>query len=163
MDHDFSLWLSDWIENLPKIIFEDLDNPENIALISVDMVSGFCHKGSLASPEVKNIIPNVVDVFEKANSYGVDKFLLVQDAHDHEATEFSAYPPHCVKGTDEAETIPELKQLHFANKFITIEKNSLSPAYEAKLKRQALLSSSCLLILLTSIRLNLNGLFLKPA
>lgn len=132
MHQEFLHWLADWINNLPSKVFEDFDKPENIAIISVDMVNGFCHKGSLASNEVKSIIPNVVNIFKKAESYGVEKFLLIQDAHHHEATEFNAYPPHCVKGSDEAETIPELRSLPFANKFVTIEKNSLSPAYETE-------------------------------
>lgn len=129
MHHEFLEWLHTWHENLESTSFEDFDEPERIALISVDMVVGFCHKGSLASTEVKNIIPPVVDLFHKAKEYGVSHFLLVQDAHHHEATEFAAYPPHCVKGTDEAEIIPELKKLSFSQEFVTIEKNSLSPAY----------------------------------
>ena len=34
---------------------------------------------------------------------------------------------HCVRGTEEAETIPELKALPFANLLTVIEKNSLHP------------------------------------
>ncbi len=130
MHQEFLLWLHEWVNKLPSKVFEDFDNPERIAIISVDMVNGFCHKGSLASTEVKSIIPNVVHVFKKAKNYGVENFVLLQDAHHHEATEFEAYPPHCVKGTDEADAIPELKELSFANQFVTIEKNALSPAYE---------------------------------
>src|SRR5258706_10594641 len=131
MHQDFLNWLNNWYKNLPIASWEDLGkNPEKIAIISVDMVNGFCHKGALASTEVKSIIPSVVDIFQKGHTNGVDKFILVQDAHHHEAAEFAAYPPHCVKGTDEADTIPELKNLSFAKDFIVIEKNSLSPAYE---------------------------------
>jgi len=132
MGSDFLNWLDDFVKKLPEKTFEDLDEPKNVALISVDMVVGFCHKGSLASKEVKDIIPNVVSLFNKSHEYGVDKFVLLQDAHYHQATEFSAYPPHCVKGSDEAETIPELKALPFSKSFVKIEKNSLSPAYETK-------------------------------
>lgn len=133
MDNDFLNWLKIWKSNLKTASWEDYGkNSEKTAIICVDMVVGFCHKGSLASKSVKNIIPNVVDVLKKANSYGVGKFILVQDAHHHEATEFSAFPPHCVKGSDEAETIPELRALPFAKNFTTVEKNSLSPAYETK-------------------------------
>jgi len=132
MHQEFLQWLHRWIEKLPSKVFEDFDQLERIALISVDMVNGFCHKGSLASSEVKSIIPSVVGIFKKAKNYGVSHFLLIQDAHHHEATEFDAYPPHCVKGSDEAEAIPELTELPFAKEFETIEKNSLSPAYETK-------------------------------
>jgi nicotinamidase-related amidase len=132
-ENDFFDWLTEWEQNLHTVTFTKLQkNPKKIAVICVDMVVGFCHKGSLASPEVKSIIPNVVNVFEDAHKFGVEKYLLVQDAHHHEATEFAAYPPHCVKGSDEAEAIPELKALLFAKEFTTIEKNSLSAAYLTK-------------------------------
>lgn len=130
---EFFDWLTTWEQNLPvKSINELQRDPKKIAVICVDMVVGFCHKGPLASPEVKSIIPDVVSVFQKAHAAGVEHFLLVQDAHHKEAVEFSAYPPHCQKGSEEAETIPEIKQLPFAEKFTLIEKNSLSPAYNTE-------------------------------
>lgn len=130
MKSDFLPWLSEWEKQLPAVHFSELQkDPQKIAVISVDMVVGFCHKGALASPEVKSIIPDVVEVFKNAHDYGVKTFLLAQDAHHHEATEFAAYPPHCVKGSDEAEAIPELKELPFSKEFTTVEKNSLSVAY----------------------------------
>lgn len=130
---NFFQWLTDWEHVLPSVSLQTLQkDPKKIAVISVDMVVGFCHKGPLASPEVKSIIPDVVALFEAAHTYGVEHFLLVQDAHHHEAVEFSAFPPHCQKGSEEAETIPEIKQLSFAEKFHLIEKNSLSPVYNTK-------------------------------
>ncbi len=131
--NDFFDWLTDWEQNLQSVTFKTLQkDPKKIAVISVDMVVGFCHKGPLASPQVKSIIPDVVAVFESAYNSGVEHFLLVQDAHHDQAVEFAAYPPHCQKGSDEAETIPEIKQLPFADKFHLIEKNSLSPAYNTE-------------------------------
>lgn len=131
MKQDFLLWLFDWHKNLPSKSFKDLEiNPNNTAVISVDMVNGFCHQGPLASNEVKNIIPQVVNVFQKAHDFEVKNFLLIQDAHSEKAEEFNSYPAHCVKESIEAQAIPELKNLSFANQFITIEKNSLSPAYD---------------------------------
>lgn len=130
MKSDFLPWLTEWEKKLPAVRLQDLQkDPQKIAVVSVDMVVGFCHKGALASPEVKSIIPDVVEVFTNAHEYGITTFLLAQDAHYAQATEFAAYPPHCVKGSEEAEAIPELKELPFAKKFITIEKNSLSVAY----------------------------------
>lgn len=127
---DFLPWLFDWHKHLPSKSFKDLEiNSKNTAVISVDMINGFCHQGPLASNEVKNIIPQVITTFKKAHDFEVKNFLLIQDAHSEKAEEFNAYPPHCVKGSTQAKIIPELQQLSFAKVFVTIEKNSLSPAY----------------------------------
>lgn len=130
MHQEFLHWLNEWVNNLPSKVFEDFDKPENIAIISVDMVNGFCHKGALASKEVNTIIPNVVEVFKKAKNYGVSHFLLLEDAHAKNAEEFIAYPPHCIKGTEESETIPEIDSLSFSKEFEIFKKNAWSPAYD---------------------------------
>jgi nicotinamidase-related amidase len=129
---EFLSWLSEWNKNLKKLDWENLGNPKTVAIISVDMVVGFCHKGPLSSENVKNIIPNVVEVFKKAHNSGVENFLLLQDTHDKNAEEFHAYPPHCIEGTDESENIPELANLSFVNLYTTFKKNSLSPAYDTE-------------------------------
>ena len=132
-ENDFFDWLTSWEQNLSVKNIHDLQtDPKRIAVICVDMVVGFCHKGPLASAEVKSIIPDVVSLFNSAHKAGVEHFILVQDAHHNEAVEFAAYPPHCQKGTEEAETIPEIKQLPFVDTFTLIEKNSLSPAYNTE-------------------------------
>lgn len=125
---EFIDWISEWNRNLRPVKLGELKSPGNTALISVDMVEGFCHEGNLASPRIKNIIPAVVDLFKKTYDFGVRDFVLLQDTHDINASEFTAYPPHCVRGTKEAETIPELTGLTFANLFTVIKKNSISPA-----------------------------------
>jgi nicotinamidase-related amidase len=132
MQNDFLTWLDDWMTKLPDKHISDLGNPENIAVISVDMVNGFCHKGSLASKEVNSIIPPVVDVLKKAHDYGIKHFLLLQDAHSENAAEFDAYPNHCVKGSEESQTIPEIANLPFSNDLTIFEKNAWSPAYDTK-------------------------------
>lgn len=129
-NQEFFDWLQGWTEKLPIKTFEDFENPNRIALISVDMVNGFCHQGALASKEVNNIIPHVVDVFKKAKHYGVSHFLLLEDAHSKNAEEFNAYPPHCIKGTEESETIPEIASLSFSKEFEKFKKNAWSPAYD---------------------------------
>ena len=97
-----------------------------MALVSVDLVKGFCSEGPLASPRVASIIPTVVRLFQRAHDLGVRHFLLTQDTHDPDAVEFTAFPPHCVVGTSESETIDELNNLPFANLFTVIPKKSLS-------------------------------------
>ncbi|MDE2026254.1 MAG: cysteine hydrolase, partial [Patescibacteria group bacterium] len=77
MQNDFSTWLENWMKNLSNKKLTQLGKPEHIAIVSVDMVVGFCHKGPLASKEVHSIIPNVIDVFTNAHEYGVKHFLLL--------------------------------------------------------------------------------------
>src|SRR5690349_3280693 len=105
MHQDFFNWLENWNKTLPTKTLTELGKPEHIAVVSVDMIVGFCHKGPLASKEVHDIIPDVVNVFTKAHEYGVTHFLLLQDTHSQNAEEFHAYPPHCVKGTEESQNI----------------------------------------------------------
>jgi nicotinamidase-related amidase len=133
METEFFSWLESWKNNLVPLAISKLESPEKIAVVSVDMVNGFCHKGPLASKQVEDIIPNVVDLFKKANEYGIKNFLLLQDAHKENAEEFNIYPPHCIKGTEEAQNIKELASLPFSNNFTTFEKNAWSPAYDTKL------------------------------
>jgi nicotinamidase-related amidase len=74
-----------------------------------------------------------VGVFRRA--HGIRHFVLVQDAHHPRTPEFLAFPPHCVRGTEEAHTIAELQALPFADLFTIIEKNSLHPALETEFDR----------------------------
>jgi nicotinamidase-related amidase len=61
--------------------------------------------------------------------------VLTQDTHPANAVEFSHYPPHCVRGTIESETVPEYKKLPFANEFVIVEKNSISSAHNTSLDK----------------------------
>ena len=120
-------WLSRWEENLPEVSLEDvIPDPTRTALVSEDMVKGFCEEGALASPRAAGIVPAVVRLFQRAHDLGLRHFLLFQDTHDSDAVEFGAYPPHCVAGTDESETIEPLKALSFSDLFVTMPKNSIS-------------------------------------
>ena len=122
-------WLSSWEEDLPEASLKEvISDPSRIALVSEDMVKGFCEEGSLASPRAAGIVPAVVHLFQRAYDLGMRHFLLFQDTHDSDAVEFAAYPPHCVAGTAESETIEALKALPFSDTFVTMPKNSISSA-----------------------------------
>ena len=121
--------LVNWERNLPALAWSDLRaeaQQGRVALISVDMINGFCYEGVLSSPRVKNIIPAVVAAFKGAYSIGVREFVLAQDCHTPESVEFADFPPHCRAGTSEANTIPELANLPFANLYQIVSKNSLN-------------------------------------
>lgn len=126
-DEAFLDWLHQWEKGLPSLDLEEaISDPSQVALVSEDMVKGFCAEGPLASERVAAIVPAVVRAFERTYDLGVRHFLLLQDTHDPDAVEFSAYPPHCIAGSEESETIGELRDLPFADRFTVIPKNSIS-------------------------------------
>lgn len=128
--------LAAWKQQLPSLSWNELHEDieaERVALFSVDMIKGFCTEGPLSSPRIQGIVPEVVATFEHAYTAGVRDFILAQDAHTPDAVEFESYPPHCIEGASEAETIPELAQLSFADLFTIVPKNSLNPFHGTEL------------------------------
>ena len=123
-------WISDWFTALqPQPLIEVTAEPNSVGLFSADMIVGFCDHGNLASPRIDALTGPVVDLFTRAHGLGVREFVLVQDTHHPDTPEFDAWPVHCVAGTDESETIPELQELPFSDLFTVIPKNALGPGY----------------------------------
>jgi nicotinamidase-related amidase len=124
----FLRYLEEWFEALPSAALAEVvgERPEQVAVISVDMINGFCKEGPLSGPRVGALIPAVVDMFTRAHALGVRNLVLTQDTHDPRTPEFAAYPPHCIAGTSESQAVVELATLPFAEAITTIEKNSLS-------------------------------------
>jgi len=124
---DFFIWLDEWQTGLPVISMKDAAPfPQKTAITSVDVVNGFCNSGALASPRVKGIIDPVVRIFQAAWDHGVRNFVLNPDTHEPDAVEFSAFPPHCIRGTEEADDVPEIKALPFYEQMVRLPKNSIS-------------------------------------
>ncbi len=122
-------FVEEWYEQLqPRPLAEVVSDPATTALFSTDMTVGFCKHGNLASPRVGALVAPVIDLFARAHALGVRHFVLTQDTHHPQTPEFDAWPVHCLRGTEEAETVPELKALPFADRFTIFEKNSLHPA-----------------------------------
>lgn len=126
-NNSFLDWLARWEADLPSLDLETIiSNPARVALVSEDLVKGFCKEGPLSSSRVAGIVPAVARLFQRAHDLRVRHFLLFQDTHDADAVEFSAYPSHCVSGTAESETIDELRNLAFSDHFTIFSKNSIS-------------------------------------
>jgi nicotinamidase-related amidase len=124
------VWVTEWLETLqPLMIGEAIRDPGTTAVVSTDMIVGFCREGVLASERVGLLETPVAELFTRCYEAGVRNFLLTQDTHHPETPEFEAWPPHCIAGTQESETTPGLARLPFADIFQVFEKNSLSPAY----------------------------------
>jgi nicotinamidase-related amidase len=119
-------YLTDWHAQLPTLdLAGELKEPQRAAVISVDLIKGFCTVGPLASPRVQAIVAPTVQLFERAYALGIRHFVLTQDTHEPDAVEFGSFAPHCVRGTEESETAPELTALPFASQFTVIPKNSI--------------------------------------
>ena len=126
-------FIAEWFAALePRPLREVIGDPATAGVFSTDMIVGFCREGSLASARVGALAEPVADLFRRAHDLGVRQFVLLQDTHDPAMPEFEAWPVHCVRGTAEAETVPELRELPFADLFSVIEKNSLHPAVETE-------------------------------
>ena len=81
------------------------------AVLVVDMLVGFLETGHnlYCGDESRTIIPNVKRLVEREQRSG-SKVFFICDTHDPDDLEFQIFPEHCVRGTKEAEVIPELSE-----------------------------------------------------
>ena len=128
----FLEWLDRWLAGLPDETMSGLvkqtGGASRVAVFCVDLTVGFCSEGALSSPRVEGIVEPIARLFRLAHSSGVRQFILPQDSHPADSPEFGAFPPHCVAGSAEADTVPQLEALPFASTFVRIPKQSVSPA-----------------------------------
>jgi nicotinamidase-related amidase len=126
----FLNWILDWKAGLkPLAIGELLGNgPQTVGIISVDVIKGFCTVGPLSSPRVNNIVEPITRLFQLAWDSGVRDIALTQDTHYPDAVEFAQYAPHCIRGTNESDTVEAFKALPFFDQIIAIPKNSINSA-----------------------------------
>lgn len=131
----FLRYLDDWHAKIGEARLDDVigGQPDKVAVVCVDVIVGFCNEGALASPRVNQIVAPITRLFTALHDRGVRHFVLPQDTHDPHAVEFESYPPHCIRGTREAETVAELKALPFSDEFTIIEKNALSAFVDTSL------------------------------
>jgi len=88
----------------------------NVVLL-VDMLRGFCEEGYplYVGETIRRIIPRIRRLLEEEKAKG-SHIIFLADSHDPDDKEFQMFPPHCVRGTEETEIIPELRQ--FADEVI---------------------------------------------
>jgi nicotinamidase-related amidase len=133
----FLEWLVSWHDDRPRLdlgkIVEEAGEAGKIAVLAVDVTTGFCSEGALSSERVGAIVEPITRLLEQAYALGVRHFILPQDTHSQDAVEFGSLPPHCVRGTDEPATVPELQSLPFANLFMVIEKDTISSDLDTEL------------------------------
>jgi nicotinamidase-related amidase len=124
----FLSYLTEWEAGLAPLHLADLaPDPSRAAILSVDVINGFCTIGPLASPRIQGIVAPIASLFTRAYALGWRNFVLVQDTHVPDAVEFAQYPPHCIRGTAESESVPEFKALPFYAEMAVVAKNSIHP------------------------------------
>lgn len=134
----FLRYLVDWeagLEARPLAeVVREAGGPGGVAIHAIDLTVGFCSIGRLASPRIAAIVPAVEVLFRHAHELGVEKFVLPQDSHAPDSPEFEEYGPHCIVGTEESVTVPELQSLPFADQFVVVPKRSISTAVGTELE-----------------------------
>ena len=79
-------------------------------LLVVDMLKGFCEEGRplYCGPGVTPIIPFIRKLIDGYNERE-ETVIFICDSHEPDDLEFRMFPPHCVRGSEEAEVIDELR------------------------------------------------------
>jgi len=127
-------FLETWRSSLPSLpIAQAITEPDRAAIIAIDVTNGFCKTGPLSSPRVARIVDPIVRLFKQSWQVGVRHIVLPQDTHEANAVEFAQWPVHCVRGTSEAETVPEIMALPFFDQMVILPKNSINPALHSGL------------------------------
>jgi nicotinamidase-related amidase len=124
----FLRYLDEWYAALPDADLATIvaGQPDRVAVFSIDMINGFCVAGPLSGPRVGALMEPVAAILARAYALGVRALVLTQDTHDPATPEFGAFPPHCIAGTPESQTVAPIADLPFADALTTIPKNSLS-------------------------------------
>lgn len=105
--------------------------------IVVDVLNGFCKHGNLASPRCDAVIPAIKQVVEE-RMRAEDDIIFLADTHDANDREFEIFPVHCVRGTSEAEVVPELQP--FLRDSTLIRKRRYSGFFETDLEGRLMLA-----------------------
>lgn len=111
----FNQYMRDRLNAAPEWTVEQLMDKaggiEQVYLVFVDILKGFCEEGALASSLVQEMVEPVKKLIEKCLHLGLpsEHLIFLQDRHPQDAVEFAAFAPHCVEGTAEAEIVDSLR------------------------------------------------------
>jgi hypothetical protein len=83
-------------------------NPAETLLTIIDMNNGFAKAGSLYSPFVKAIIPDVVKLVKACEANGIVT-IAYTDTHTSVSKEFENYPIHCLEDSGEDDLIDDVQ------------------------------------------------------
>lgn len=126
----FISYLDDLLSDLPEetisSIAEKAGGIDRVYLVFVDILKGFCETGALASQRVNEMVDPVVRLAGLCLDKGMpnENLVFLNDHHPENAAEFSAFAPHCIRGTDEAEVVEPLKAIQGRKGVQTFRKNA---------------------------------------
>jgi len=108
---------------------------DHCALVVIDMQRGFLEKGYplFCGEEARRIISPTRELVERELQQETPVFFNA-DAHAPNDREFKIYPPHCIRGTREAQIIPELAS--YLDRATIIETESYSAFFNTDLHRR---------------------------
>lgn len=133
----FLNYLFDFYGNLDEMklssLIKDAGGVDNVSLLVVDMVNGFCKSGALSSPRVGGIIEPIKNLINASYRMGIKNVFFINDTHTANAMEFADYPKHCVEGTEESSIVEELREI-IKGEPIIYEKNSLNVFFGGELE-----------------------------
>jgi nicotinamidase/pyrazinamidase len=103
------------------------------ALIVVDTQNGFLREGNLASEDCLAALPAIQAEIERALTAG-ERVFFTADTHEPDDKEFDIFPPHCVRGSHEAELVDELQQYLERDDCHLVAKRRYSALFETELE-----------------------------
>lgn len=133
--NDFLNYMEEQIAALPCESVSELvkraEGTDRLYLVFVDILKGFCQEGPLSSKRVAEMIQPVRQLAQALVDKGLsgENLVFLQDDHSSDAVEFSSFPPHCVKGTSEAETVEALKPFRNMSGVQVFRKNATNALF----------------------------------
>lgn len=125
----FLNYVESWLADRPALPLDKaIPNPEQTAIVSIDVINGFLYEGPLASPRVAPIDRTVTALMRAAWGKGVRDILLVQEGHQPDSLEFDAFGEHALKGSEQAAATDLVQALPFYDQLKTIYKDTIHPA-----------------------------------
>lgn len=103
------------------------------ALIVVDTQNGFLREGNLASDDCLAALPAIQAEIDRALAAG-ERVVFTADTHEPDDAEFEIFPPHCVRGSHEAELVDELQGYLARDDCHLVAKRRYSALFETELE-----------------------------
>ncbi|MBU5419754.1 cysteine hydrolase [Acetanaerobacterium sp. MSJ-12] len=94
------------LRDLPTAHLDEFPAEGTVCAV-VDLNVGFCRQGALASPYADAVVPRAA-ALARACAERQIYTLAYTDCHRDDSPEFSAYPPHCVKGSGEEKVVEQI-------------------------------------------------------
>ena len=123
-----------------RFMTQNSSGTENSALVIIDLANDFVYPGGVIADaggaeyqaKAQAIIPTLAQLAEAARRAGIT-VVYATDAHTPDDFELRKWPPHAMKGTHEAEIVPDLAP-HSGD--LVLEKQTYSPFIGTDLDRQ---------------------------